>query len=262
MRYGVAAWNYFEPDKPLETLIGNLAAIGCDCISLQLHHVGELPEESWRALCHVVAQADLAVVLHSNFPLFRAEHLCLARERLGDRVLDVTLDAAMETTSCGTRYDMAQMRPVLEAIAAHAPGLPFGVEDFPLDDAALAEYAADLQPLLNIPGFGALIDLGHMNMRLRMHPYFQQTDAAGYIRNVPVPIHEVHIHDNDGTRDQHCHPGQGNCDLAGAARGLRDVGFDGICTVEVAPTFHGATPADSWPALPRSLQAWQQLMQS
>ena len=42
---------------------------------------------------------------------------------------------------------------------------------------------------------------------------------------------------------------------------LRDIGFDGICTLEVAPGMHGATPAESRPDLPNSLALWRGLMQ-
>lgn len=260
MRYGVAVWNYMEPGLPLTELVQELAGAGFDSLALQPHFLAALEAAQWRELGRVVERDDLTVTLHTNFALFRAEHLRTAREQFGARLLDVTFDAAMETTSRGMFYDMATMAPVLRTVAETAPGLRFGVEDFPLDAAAVDAYAEHLRPLLALDGFGMLVDLGHLNLRRHMHPYFQAGDAAGYIRNVAAPIHEVHVHDNDGARDLHQHPGAGNADLAGAARGLREVGFDGVCTIEVAPSFHGATPAESRPALRGSLQAWRALM--
>jgi sugar phosphate isomerase/epimerase len=261
MRYGVAVWNYMEPRLPLGRLIGALAEMGFGSMALQLHFLGELEAAQWRELNEALAQDHLTVTLHTNFVLFHQEHLQTVVDQLGGRLLDVTFDAAMATTSSGTFYDMATMAPVLEAVAQTAPGLRFGVEDFPFDAVALETYGEGLRPLLDVPGFGALLDVGHLNLRLRQHPYFGAGDAAQYVGNLPVPIHEVHVHDNDGARDEHRHLGQGNTDLAGAAQGLRDIGFDGICTLEVAPGMHGATPAESRPDLPNSLALWRGLMQ-
>lgn len=49
---------------------------------------------------------------------------------------------------------------------------------------------------------------------------------------------EVHLHDNDGTSDQHLALGDGTIDFADAFAALNDIGFDGVYTVE-AKSVHG-----------------------
>ncbi len=260
MRYGIAVWNFMQPGKPLAQTIKELIALGFDSLSLQLHMLGRVEPKEWRELCAFVEQNDLCVSLHTNFVLFDLEHLQRAWNDLGAHVYDVTFDPAMQTTSWGTRYAVEQMTSILTEIAALFPGLRFGVEDFPLDEEALRYYMQVLQPLLPLPGYGILLDLGHLNIRCHKEPYFQGLNAAEYIRRVPLPIHEIHIHDNDGERDEHRHLGEGTCDFKGAAQGLREKSFAGICTLEVAPALHGATPQAEWEGLAASLHLWRTLM--
>lgn len=260
MRYGVAVWNFIEPEKSLAQTIQEIIAIGFDSISLQLHSLGPLEPKEWRALCALVETADLCVTLHTNFVLFNLEHLQRAWAHLGERLYDVTFDPAMQATSWGTLYAAEQMTSILTTMATLFPGLRFGVEDFPLDEEALRYYMNVLQPLLPLPGYGILLDLGHWNIRCHKEPYFQGLNAAEYIRRVPLPIHEIHIHDNDGERDEHRHLGEGTCDFKAAAQGLREKSFAGICTLEVAPALHGATPQEEWEGLAASLHFWRMLM--
>jgi sugar phosphate isomerase/epimerase len=181
--------------------------------------------------------------------------------RFGERLRVLTMDPCMTADSCGYSYDGARMARFLRQVeeATRATSVRFGVEDFPLDALALERDRAGLEPLLRCPRYGALIDLGHLNLRLKSGGYFRRLSPADYIRRVPVPILEVHVHDNAGDRDSHGPIGFGNVAFEEIARALRAVGFDGVSTIEIAPSFHGSTPAASKPRATESLERWRTL---
>jgi sugar phosphate isomerase/epimerase len=152
------------------------------------------------------------------------------------------------------------MVPVLLEVARQTEGedVFLGVEDFPLDASALDFYRDPLSPLLKNPRFGTLIDLGHMNLRLRGGDYYRGWTVEGYLAGVPRRIFEVHVHDNAGDRDSHAHIGYGNIDFAAAARGLRAVGFAGISTIEVSAPFYNATADQARRGARESLTRWRE----
>lgn len=84
-----------------------------------------------------------------------------------------------------------------------------------------------------MPELAMILDLGHANIHIHDEAHAQTMED--YIRSLPLPIIELHVHDNNGLTDRHESLGSGTLDLAGAVRGLKAVGFDGISTVEVVP---------------------------
>jgi sugar phosphate isomerase/epimerase len=80
---------------------------------------------------------------------------------------------------------------------------------------------------------GLLLDTGHAHMSLR-YGWCPHGSLAELVRALPSPVVEVHLHDNDGERDQHLPPGEGTADLHGLFEGLFETGFDGPVTVECA----------------------------
>jgi sugar phosphate isomerase/epimerase len=173
----------------------------------------------------------------------------------------MTFDAAMVRDTRGRLYDTARMVPMLSDLIAMSEGtqLRVGVEDFPLDEAALDACRADLEPLLACPRYGILIDVGHLNIRLCTDADHRGVSVAEYFARVPLPVVEVHLHDNSGSRDEHGHFGLGNIDFGEVARALKAIDFQGVSTIEIAPSFHGSTPAESKPHSRASLAAWQAL---
>ena len=104
-----------------------------------------------------------------------------------------------------------------------------------------------------------LVDVGHMNLRLHSEGYFHGITPGEYFARIPVPILEVHLHDNKGDDDRHGHIGFGDVDFTAVARGLRATGFDGISTIEICPLFHGSKPPESRPRVRESLDTWRKL---
>jgi len=260
MRYGIAIWNYREQGTQLLDLIREFADFGFDCLSCQSRQLVHCEDSQAGEIVAALDERDLRVTMHGNFDMTQGE-VETAVERLGDRLLTLTLDAAMTSNSCGHFYDSARMARFLNEVEEITRGtsIRFGVEDFPLDKEALDAYRSDLGALLECDRYGMLLDLGHLNMRARKVAYFQQWGFPGNVTRAPLPVLEVHVHDNRGERDDHGHLGFGNAPFAEIARGLREINFDGVSTIEIAPSFHGSSPAESKPRARQSLECWQRI---
>jgi sugar phosphate isomerase/epimerase len=100
-----------------------------------------------------------------------------------------------------------------------------------------------------------------MNLRMAQEDYFA-TDVGDYISRLPLPIIEVHVHDNRGDRDSHEPLGAGDTPFPAVAGALMAVGFDGVSTIEIAPSFHGSTPGASKPHLQRTLETWRGMLEA
>jgi len=263
MRYAVGVWNFRHAAASLPELVSVFADMGFDAVSLLPREVLDLGASERGALLAVVEARGLGVTVHGNFDLTPGDAGRLM-ETLGPRLLALTMDAAKAKGEAGPRFDTARMGALLSEIERLSRGtdLRFGVEDFPLDAATLEAARAHLGPVADCPRFGLLVDLGHMNLRRREAGPYEGLSMAAYLAGPPVPIVEVHVHDNDGTRDQHAPLGAGNLDFAEAARALADLGFDGVSTVEIAPDLHGADRAGSVRLAGQALETWRGFWQN
>jgi len=260
MRYGICIWNFYAETTTLPELVHEFADMGFDAASFTTAQLRTLPRDEVQAAATAVRDRDVAVTLHGNFEIDVTEVLGFV-ETFASSLLTVTCDAAMTTDSRGTFHDAARMAPFLGAIldATEGTEVRVGVEDFPLDDAALDFYRADLEPLLASPRYGMLIDVGHMNMRLTDVEYFDGVGVRDYFANAPLPVVEVHLHDNDGHSDQHAYFGFGNIEFGEVAAALDEIGFDGVSTIEIAPGFFGMDREEAKPHARESLRRWREL---
>jgi sugar phosphate isomerase/epimerase len=259
MRYATAIWNYTEPDVRLVDLVREFVGFGYDTISFSSSQFGD-PDHEMREAAALVHAEDLRVTVHCAFD-FGVEGAQTAMDLFGDRLLAITFDPLSEVDSCGSSFATAQMAPVLADILSRSQSsaVRVAIEDLPLDMRALDHYRADLGPLLASDRYGMLLDVGHFNLRVRRWSYFAGLSVGEYIARIPVPVVEAHLHDNSGEGDRHGHFGFGNIDFAAVAEGLKAVGFDGVSTIEIAPSFHDSTPAESKPHAKASLEQWKAL---
>ena len=263
MRYGIAIWNFAEADVPLTALVEEFGELGFDAISFSSGQFDKVGLSEWEEVGGLLQDRDLAATIHCSFSTKYGD-LETAMRALGDAVHAVTFDAAMRSDSRGHFYDWEQMGEFLSRLAedTQATDILFGVEDFPLDIVALQHYDDAIPTeVSDCPRWGTLIDLGHLNLRCHREPYFKALTPQDYIDSVPVPILEVHVHDNDGTKDSHEPIGAGNGPFDAMAEGLLAVRFDGVSTIEIAPSFHGSTPTESKPKARESLDRWRKLME-
>lgn len=75
--------------------------------------------------------------------------------------------------------------------------------------------------------FGICLDTGHTNLfGLPLGEAFRQCGDR---------LIATHVHDNDGHADQHTDPTRGTIDWEDGIAGLREIGWDGIFNLEIAP---------------------------
>ena len=78
---------------------------------------------------------------------------------------------------------------------------------------------------------GALVDIGHLNIAVNAN-LTGGLSPGDYVRRMPIPIHEVHVHYNNGVDDQHAPLEAHSIVGEQAVRALAERGFDGIATIE------------------------------
>ena len=102
------------------------------------------------------------------------------------------------------------------------------------------------------PGLGMLLDAGHMNLHLGGGA----ARIAGYVASLPLPIVDLHLHDNDGEHDDHAPLETGSLSLPELAGALRARGYDDLATLEVCPGLKSlrADSPDDAEKLRRSLE--------
>jgi sugar phosphate isomerase/epimerase len=239
-------------------LIEEFADHGFDTFSLNREMLAERDAEEVREAVSLLRERGYGATVHCGLDI-APEMISRFLELLGGSLLCITFDRASTETSIGSLYDIKTVRAALADVAERTGGskVLFGVEDFPLDAAALEHFRAGLEPFVSNERFGTLIDLGHLNYRLRSVDYWRDITPEEYIAAVPVPIIEIHVHDNDGVRDDHAYIGYGNGDFEAMARGLRAIGFDGVSTIEVCRQGHQSAPAEARLSACRSLEAWR-----
>jgi sugar phosphate isomerase/epimerase len=94
------------------------------------------------------------------------------------------------------------------------------------DDTMVRTSSDQLEMIAEVdhPGLGALFDIGHANM-------LRGDDAVRAAETLLPHLVHVHVHDNDGWRDDHGPVGSGTIDWPQVARALAP--YEGAYTVEV-----------------------------
>jgi sugar phosphate isomerase/epimerase len=93
---------------------------------------------------------------------------------------------------------------------------------------AKPEKVLELAQLMNDPHFAVCLDFGHVATQ-------ENLSVADQIRLLGNQLQAVHIHDNDGLKDQHSWPGEGVIDWTEAAKALKEIGYQGVFSLETAP---------------------------
>jgi sugar phosphate isomerase/epimerase len=98
---------------------------------------------------------------------------------------------------------------------AREQGVKIAVENSPLNDPTFLTIADQLRiiSMVRRDNVGVCIDVGHANVGMKVKP-------ADVIRQVGSLTWALHLHDNDGTGDQHLPPGRGNIDWADVVKAL------------------------------------------
>lgn len=154
----------------------------------------------------------------------------------------MTFDPGYRVTADNHRvYDEDGSACALElALEILAPlGVPVGIENWVINCAM--KHFERLHTRLGDPALGLLLDLGHLNIAYRSGLLGAAT-PADFVAASPLPIWEIHVHDNNGTSDRHWPLGEGNLDVETVAQALLRRGFDGYVTLEMI-LLDAASPA-------------------
>ncbi len=250
MRIGVATW--LLRGQPLPELARRLADMGFDALSFSSQQYSAL-RDALGELCTAMAQLNLVATFHLAIPEGAQSEalaqvwrdLSVIEEFIAEsgQVHVVSFDPAVWRSEASRTRGFAGEKTALALRAAwqkFAPaGIKIGLENWPAisTDVASWDFVAMVVPEVE---FGILLDLGHLNLSYHQG-HLGLLDPAAYVAAIPREIVELHVHDNDGRRDSHLFPGDGNTSFGPIFAALAQAGFQGIATLEAAPN---AQPMD------------------
>lgn len=100
-------------------------------------------------------------------------------------------------------------------------------------------------PFLKLPiaSVGSVVDfvreLGYGNLRICLdtgHSAVFGDDLGDAVRLIGKDLlAAMHVHDNDGKRDLHLRPGEGVIDWCGFVSALKEIGYEGVYSLETGP---------------------------
>ena len=121
---------------------------------------------------------------------------------------------------------------------AHEEGVMICLENMPMPRFSLGSVQAilDFVQKIDDPNLRICLDTGHVSV----FPLHSVGDA---VRKLKDKICVLHVHDNSGRSDEHLPPRAGIIDWDDFVRGLREIGYDGVFSLE--PSYRAAqTPAE------------------
>ena len=115
---------------------------------------------------------------------------------------------------------------------AKREGVTICLENMPFPDFSISTPAAIIEIVKEIddPNFAMCLDTGHTNVcRGWQKPAAAMREYAQYIK-------VLHVHDNRKRRDEHLMPFYGSIDWKDFYKALCEVNFDGVLSLECAPS--------------------------
>ena len=109
-------------------------------------------------------------------------------------------------------------------------GVTICVENTPFPDFSLAtpQQVLRLVDGINDDNFKACLDTGHIAV-------FSNLSVGDEVRRLSDKIKVLHIHDNGGKMDEHLPPFEGVIDWQDFSSALKEIGFDGVLSLEIVP---------------------------
>lgn len=244
MRVGVATW--LLKGRPLPELVGWLAEIGFDALSFSSQQYEDLRHQV-EDVVSAMAEHQMVATFHLSIPdgpqsealaqVWRDLSLIEEFIAYGQAVHAVTFDPAVWRSEGSRTRGFAGEKTALALRAAwqrfQASGVKIGLENWPGISTHVAswDFVSMVVPEVQ---FGILLDIGHLNLSYHQG-HLGLLDPPAYVAAVPREIVELHVHDNDGRRDSHLFPGQGNTVFGPVFEALAQTGFRGPATLEAAP---------------------------
>jgi sugar phosphate isomerase/epimerase len=226
-----------DPARPLRPELLRLRDLGFQAFDVTLEPPGAWPVGG-DDLARLLDELEGPAVGHTSYYLPIASQLdaieVAAREEFR-RLLDVFAEAGVRLVNVHPQRRSFEHRPVEEAYARNAAAIARLCED-----AAAAGCSLMVENLIHVFGspeaLGAIFDAAPS---ARWHLDVGHAHAAGpgtleaLLERFADRLVHVHVHDNDGTADQHAELGLGTLDVDATARALCARGYDGLVTIEV-----------------------------
>lgn len=109
---------------------------------------------------------------------------------------------------------------------AERSGLRLAVESRPMDILGNTDSLLRLMDAVSSKNLGAVVDFAHMRMAREI--------PALSMKKLGKKVFSVHLSDYDGITDSHWPPGQGITDWKPIFQALREVGYNGILSLDVS----------------------------
>lgn len=276
MLQGLAIWHY--PHRSMVDNIYYFAALGLESVSVHgAQFVNAIADPAvWDAIALAVRKTGVVFTVH----------YCLPRKHTPEAV--AVFEAGIYAIAAWQRahgsiavlsFDVPQpirggegIGGYLDFVLETVPACRVAVEDFGLN-------AAEREQISHLKGndrFGYLVDVGHLFLRVRgqnqsgkalftnapdEHPVCESPDYTVFkaaFESKDHPIFEMHLHNNDGVEDVHWFLEQGEMDIPAVARALKEIGFEGVLTVESAPGFRfECRGKDADEGIVKTLEYWK-----
>jgi len=117
------------------------------------------------------------------------------------------------------------------ADAAKEEGVCIGLENMPMPEFSVSSPSDILRIVKNInhDNLKICLDTGHVTM-------YKDTTPANALRELGSYVKILHIHDNNGQQDWHRMPYDGVIDWADFSKALKEIGYDGVFSLETGVT--------------------------
>ena len=243
IKTSVAVWTV--KSESLAQTVRALADMGFRAMSFSISQQAAIVKD-WPDLLAVLRERDLDVLFHlavggnprtpKEVELAAPCATVLAFHEKTGRVKTVCFDPAWQMnesknvvadlpgTIAGLRYAIERLSPC---------GVRVGIENWSIS--GRPDQLEEIKAGVAHPSLGMLLDVGHAHIMAAKKILPSGMTPEGFVAAIPLPLYELHLHDNHGDLDEHLPLGAGDVKLAPVVRALKRKGFSGYVTAEIIP---------------------------
>jgi sugar phosphate isomerase/epimerase len=221
LKIGIAIWNIRK--KSIVETINHLSRMGFTAISF----LGSSFEDaSEKAVAKAIKKNKLVVTFHLAFFSMRKKWFLkelktrldningfIKRNKLEKYVLNICFDPAFDEV--GKRHDVVYNAnntiKALKFSLKHTKKIKIGIENWTVNS-KISDFEK-ISKAVKSKRLGILLDLGHMHIAVKKG-IIDRKNLSEYVNALPLPVVELHVHDNNGEEDSHLPLGRGNMHYA------------------------------------------------
>lgn len=251
--YTIAMWHY-----PYRSVIENVEFFiseGLTGLSIAQRHIIEVINNGQdELLARLLTDNHILLTTHGQLPpthssedvgVFQTNMTKIARWQEKYHCIDIISFDVLDPIR-------DNVKPYLDYVLETVPDCKVAVEDFGLT----ASERVQIEYLKSNPRFGYLLDIGHMYLRLVGRDLYPQHSILIHkpdecktvgeptleqfreaFDSKEFPVFEIHLHNNDGSKDMHHFLQCGTLDMEIIFSLLKERNFEGVITIEAAPGY-------------------------